>query len=411
MCFTVHSGFVYDDRLWARPWTPLRTRLHLCRVGRPARDLRRTVPADTKHHARPGSRDLRPELLRVPRHEHGPARSVDVPALRSVEPLESSPWARVSGALDPRGPPDGRLEHRVDQRTHRHPCRHLHPGDAHRVPRTERHTNPAGAGCEPARALEQGNRGHAARDRHPVRHGGPRSRKQKARYATLRALIAFVVLYVAVWVSLFPEKTMGRLQATAATLQSEQSGWTALFGSLFSQLFHPIGFETWRATRDSLPLSLWVAFSVALGVATLGVSFVDSARALPWRLVALGSRLLGARRLPLPRPRRGRRLPARQTAHDRVRHRGRRVRRSHRRIIPMAIRGARRPDPPPLRTRSERDLGRVGISGLPVPNGPALQAGEPAFLGGLTPGMKQDLERERRFEAHRDDPLETPFEP
>jgi len=35
----------------------------------------------------------------------------------------------------------------------------------------------------------------------------------------------------------------------------------------------------------------------------------------------------------------------------------------------------------------------------------------PRFLGGLTPGMKQDLERERRFEAHRDDPLETPFEP
>jgi hypothetical protein len=35
----------------------------------------------------------------------------------------------------------------------------------------------------------------------------------------------------------------------------------------------------------------------------------------------------------------------------------------------------------------------------------------PIFMAGLTPEMRRDLEREGRFEAHRDDPLETPFEP
>ena len=34
----------------------------------------------------------------------------------------------------------------------------------------------------------------------------------------------------------------------------------------------------------------------------------------------------------------------------------------------------------------------------------------PMFIGGLTPDMKRDLEREARFEAHRDDPLTIPFE-
>jgi hypothetical protein len=35
----------------------------------------------------------------------------------------------------------------------------------------------------------------------------------------------------------------------------------------------------------------------------------------------------------------------------------------------------------------------------------------PLFLSGLTGEMRRDLERESRFEAHRDDPLNTPFEP
>ena len=35
----------------------------------------------------------------------------------------------------------------------------------------------------------------------------------------------------------------------------------------------------------------------------------------------------------------------------------------------------------------------------------------PVFLDGLTPEMRRDLERESRFEAHRDNPLKAPFEP
>lgn len=235
--------------------------------------------------------------------------------------------------------------------------------------------------------------------------------QQKARYATVRALIGFVVLYVAVWVSLFPEKTMGRLQATAATLQSEQSGWTALFGSLFSQLFHPIGFETWRMTRDSLPLPLWVAFSVALGVAALGGSFVDSARALPWRLVALGLAFSALVVLPF-------------RGHDAVDV----YRLGHTPTVGFAIAvagfAALIAGQFPWRSAALATLlllrfgpaasetsAAWGYPGFQFRMALRFNLENPMFLGGLTPEMKRDLERESRFEAHRDDPLKAPFEP
>lgn len=235
--------------------------------------------------------------------------------------------------------------------------------------------------------------------------------ERRARIATLRALFGLVVLYVAVWVSLFPQKAVGRLQATAATLQSDQSGWTALFGSLFSQLFHPVGFETWRATRDSLPAAAWVGLAVLIGAVSLGVSFLDSARSRAWRLLALGLAFSALVVLPF-------------RGHDAVDV----YRLGHTPTIGFGIAvaglasliaGESRWRAALLGALLLLRLGPVaretsaawGYPGFQFRMALRFNLENPTFLRGLTSEMREDLERERRFEAHRDDPLETPFKP
>jgi len=235
--------------------------------------------------------------------------------------------------------------------------------------------------------------------------------QQRARYATLRALMGLVVLYVAVWVSLFPAKTVGRLQATAATLESHRSGWSALFASLFSQLFHPMGFEAWRATKDALPASPWVGFAVVLGAAAIGASRVDAARALPWRLVAAGLAFSALVVLPF-------------RGHDGVDV----YRLGHSPAIGFAVLVAgvaaiiaRRSSWPAAALAvllllrfgpvARETSAAWGYPGFQFRMALRFNLENPVFVGGLTPEMKRDLERERRFEAHRDDPLRTPFEP
>ncbi|HQZ16535.1 MAG TPA: hypothetical protein PLD86_06625, partial [Vicinamibacteria bacterium] len=222
--------------------------------------------------------------------------------------------------------------------------------------------------------------------------------ERRARIATLRALFGLVVLYVAVWVSLFPQKAVGRLQATAATLQSDQSGWTALFGSLFSQLFHPVGFETWRATRDSLPAAAWVGLAVLIGAVSLGVSFLDSARSRAWRLLALGLAFSALVVLPF-------------RGHDAVDV----YRLGHTPTIGFAITvagfasliaGESRWRAALLGALLLLRLGPVaretsaawGYPGFQFRMALRFNLENPTFLGGLTPEMKRDLERERRFE-------------
>ncbi len=235
--------------------------------------------------------------------------------------------------------------------------------------------------------------------------------QRRARFATLRALFGLTVLYVAAWVSLFPDKTVGRLRATAATLQSEQSGWLLLFGNLFGQLFHPIGFETWRATRDSAAVWPWVGLALLLGLATLGVSFLDATRSLAWRLVALGLAFSALVVLPF-------------RGHDAVDV----YRLGHTPAIGFAIAVAG------LATLVAREFkwrslalavllllrfGPVASETSAVWGYPGFQfrmalrfnLENPILLGGLTPEMKRDLERESRFEAHRDAPIAFPFEP
>jgi hypothetical protein len=235
--------------------------------------------------------------------------------------------------------------------------------------------------------------------------------EQRARVATLRALVGFVILYVAVWVSLFPEKTVGRLQASADALQSDHSGWAALFGSLFSQLFHPVGFEAWRASRDALPSSLWIGLAVALGVASFGASFVDSARALPWRFVGLGMAFSVLVVIPF-------------RGHDAVDV----YRLGHTPTIGLAISfaGLAALVAGESRWRSaalaallllrfgpgaSETSAAWGYPGFQFRMALRFNLENPVFLGGLTPAMRRDLERESRFEAHRDDPLRSPFEP
>ena len=185
----------------------------------------------------------------------------------------------------------------------------------------------------------------------------------------------------------------------------------ALFGSLFSQLFHPVGFETCRATRDSLPASAWVVLAVLIGTVSLGISFVDSARSRAWRLLALGLAFSALVVLPF-------------RGHDAVDV----YRLGHTPTIGFAIAvagfasliaGESRWRAALLGALLLLRLGPVaretsaawGYPGFQFRMALRFNLENPTFLGGLTPEMKQDLERERRFEAHRDDPLETPFEP
>jgi len=233
--------------------------------------------------------------------------------------------------------------------------------------------------------------------------------ERKARFVTLRALFGLTILYVAVWVSLFPQKTIGRLQAAAAP-PSEGNGWLALFGGLFGQLFHPIGFETWRATRDSAPAWFWVGFALLLGLATLGASIVDSARALAWRLVALGLAFSALVVLPF----RGEdgvdvyRLGHTPTIGFAIALAGVATlvaRESQWRSVALAAALLLRFGPVASETSSA-----WGYPGFQFRMALRFNLENPVFLAGLTPEMKRDLEWESRFEAHRDDPLKAPFE-
>jgi hypothetical protein len=233
----------------------------------------------------------------------------------------------------------------------------------------------------------------------------------RARIVPLRALFGFVVLYVAVWVSLFPEKTVGRLQATAATLRSEKSGWLALFGSLFGQLFHPIGFETWRGSRETLLQAPWVGLALALTVLAVGMSHRDKARSLAWRTIAVGLTWSALVVLPF-------------RGHDAVDV----YRLGHTPTIGFAIAvaglAAIVAGPSRWRALAIAGLLLVRLSGVSRETSAAwgypgfqfrmalrFNLENPTFLGGLTPAMRRDLDRESLLEAHRDEPLKAPFQP
>ncbi|MEO8359667.1 MAG: hypothetical protein ABI672_06525, partial [Vicinamibacteria bacterium] len=235
--------------------------------------------------------------------------------------------------------------------------------------------------------------------------------ERRARFATIRALIAFVVLYIVVWISLFPEKAAGRALATADTLQSTHAGWITLFGNLFSQLFHPIGFETWRATQDSLPAAGWVAAAVLVGIGSIAMSFVDRQRSAAWRLVAIGLAFSALVVLPF-------------RGHDAVDI----YRLGHTptlgfgiliaAVASLAMRDSR------LRTLvlatllilrlgpvAQETSAAWGYPGFQFRMALRFNLENPLFLSGLTPEMRLDLERQSRFEAHRDNPLTSPFAP
>lgn len=235
--------------------------------------------------------------------------------------------------------------------------------------------------------------------------------ERKARFAMWRALLGLVVLYVTIWVSLFPEKTVGRVQATAAALQSEQSGWLALFGSLYSQLLHPIGFETWRATRGGPGPELWVGFAALIAVGALAASFLDSPRARAWRVVAAGMVFPALVVIPF----RGHdAVDVYRLGHTPALGFGMVVaglaavlaRESFWRAAALAALLLVRFGPLASDTSSA-----WGYPGFQFRMALRFNLENPLFLSGLDPEMRQDLERESRFESHRDDPLGNPFVP
>lgn len=402
---TLHSGFVYDDRLWARPWTLLELGSTFVGSEDPSRisgDQYRPVPSLTHaldyalwgpspfafHAVNMGLHALSAfllfallERLRVPRR----------PAFLGALTLAVHPLAASS---------IGWISERTDTLT-----------DIFILATLIVFIGPAGV-----RALSVlGVALLALWSKEtavmlPVlavsfAFVGLDVEQRKARRATLRALFGFVVLYVAVWVSLFPEKTMGRLQATAATLRSEQSGWMALFGSVFGQLFHPVGFETWRATRDGAPTALWVGFALVLGVASLLASLMDRPRALAWRLAGLGLAFSALVVLPF----RGHdavdvyRLGHTPTIGFGILVAGFATilaRESRGRAVAVALLLVLRFGPIARETSAA-----WGYPGFQFRMALRFNLENPIFLGGLTPEMKKDLERESWLVAHRDEPL------
>lgn len=235
--------------------------------------------------------------------------------------------------------------------------------------------------------------------------------QRRARYATLRSLFAFVVLYVVVWVSLFPEKMVDRLQTTPQVLPSGQNGWLALWGSLFSQLFHPMGFEGWRKAQDSLPVAAWVGATTLMGMAFLAASFYDRHRALAWRLAGLGIAFSALVVIPFRGPQG---VDVYRLGHSptigfgifiaglaAVLTRESRWRNVARATLLMARFGP----------EASRTSAAWGYPGFQFEMALRFNRENPYFIGGLDPEMRSDLERESHLEDHRNEPLKAPLEP
>ena len=234
--------------------------------------------------------------------------------------------------------------------------------------------------------------------------------ERRARLPALRALFAFAVLYVAVWVSLFPEKTVGRLQATATGIETE-GGWLPFFGGLFGELFHPMGFEKWRLARSNAPVGLWAALALGLALACLCASFFDRKRTLAWRLGGLGLAFSAIIVLPT----RGHEaIEVYRLGHGPAIGIGIMMagfawlvaRDSPWRHAALALLLLLRFGPVSRETSAA-----WGYPGFQFRMALRFNLENPVFLGGLTAEMRRDLERESRFEAHRDEPLEAPFVP
>lgn len=234
--------------------------------------------------------------------------------------------------------------------------------------------------------------------------------ERMARLPAIRALFAFAVLYVATWVSLFPEKTIGRLQATSTAIEAE-GGWLPFFGGLFGELFHPMGFEKWRLLRSGAPVGLWSALALGLAVACLSASWFDRTRTLAWRLGALGLAFSATIVLPT----RGHEaIEVYRLGHGPAVGFGIAVagfawllaRDSAWRHAALAILILLRFGPVSRETSAA-----WGYPGFQFRMALHFNLENQALIAGLTPEMKVDLRREGRFEAHRDAPLQVPFEP
>ena len=239
---------------------------------------------------------------------------------------------------------------------------------------------------------------------------GLSAEERRARFATMRSLFAFVVLFVAVWVSLFPEKTVDRLMASAGA-PSHENGLVVLFGNLFGQLFHPIGFEVWRKTQATASVGVWLALAVLIGLGSLAASFIDHVRTLPWRLVSLGIAFSALVVIPF----RGHdAVDVYRLGHTPVLGFGILVAglsmlvlsESLLRALALALTLLLRFGPVSSETSAA-----WGYPGFQFRMALRFNLENPYFMNGLTPEMRRDLERESRFEAHRDNPLSAPFEP
>jgi len=107
----------------------------------------------------------------------------------------------------------------------------------------------------------------------------------RARRRSLAGLGLLVVCYVGIWVAILPEKAVLRLSAEAPA----RAGVILLGTNLYAQMFDPIGFEAWRRIRSTAEPSLWWLAAPVLGAFLLAAhGSVASARPRLTRVAAAG---------------------------------------------------------------------------------------------------------------------------
>lgn len=113
----------------------------------------------------------------------------------------------------------------------------------------------------------------------------------RARGRTLAASALLVVAYVLVWLSLFPEKALARVERPLdfSGFDARRPGhWWGLLPALYGPLLWPTDWQTWRRTPFADP-SLQALLATLAGPALLlWLSRRPEGRGLPLRLVAAG---------------------------------------------------------------------------------------------------------------------------
>lgn len=226
-----------------------------------------------------------------------------------------------------------------------------------------------------------------------------------ARRRVLGALVVIVLTFVLVWIAIFPVKAALRLESNDA---GGNATVTSLWAQVFSQLVRPLGYEGWRAVRfDSTNDSLYLGVTAGVLVILTGAFAVTKRR--EWGLAAFG--LLWPALVVLP-----------FRGHDGVDI----YRLGHSLAIGLGFFVAGIAALVPARARLVYPFVAAALVAAFVPPARAVTAAwgdpgfqfvaalrfnldNPTFMAALTPEMRADIERAKAIAAHTEDPIAHDF--